>query len=44
MSIGRVLFIEKQLSPLLPLLRLAGPVCDDPGLQFLQVCMFFFLF
>ncbi|BDA47676.1 probable nuclear pore complex protein Nup160 at C-terminar half [Coccomyxa sp. Obi] len=36
MSIGRVLFTEKQLPPLLPLLRLAGPVSNDPGLQFLQ--------
>lgn len=42
MSIGRVLFIEKQLPPLLLLLRLAGPICDDPGLQFLQVCLCFF--
>lgn len=37
MSIGQVLFTEKQLPPLLPLLQLAGPASNDPGLQFLQV-------
>lgn len=39
MSIGRVLFTEKQLPPLLPLLQLAGQASDESGLQFLQVCM-----
>jgi hypothetical protein len=37
-AIGRALFMEKQTQPLLPLLRLAGPAGQDPGLQFLQVC------
>ncbi len=36
MSIGRALFLEKQMRPLLPLLRLAGTISEDPGLQFLQ--------
>lgn len=38
LAIGRALFLEKQLPPLLPLLRLAGPVSEEPSLQFLQAC------
>ena len=34
---GRALFLGRQLPSLLPLLRLAGPAADEPGLQFLQV-------
>ena len=37
MSIGRVLFTEKQLPPLLQLLQLAGSASEEPGLQFLKV-------
>ncbi len=37
LSIGQNLFLQKQLPLLLPLLQLAGPTSDKPGLQFLKV-------
>ena len=36
-SLGRALFLDRQLPALLPLLRLAGAAAEEPGLQFLQV-------
>jgi hypothetical protein len=36
-GLGRALFLDGQLPALLPLLRLAGPAAEEPGLQFLQV-------